>query len=95
VPKVIIVIEGIDLCLDSNGNAVEPQFWLPSDIPPHIKIILTSRTDQAYFIGNCTVLRHQISQGKKDKIISKFNPSIKTILDSNKDLSLHCLYCIN
>ena len=95
VPKVVIILEGIDLCIDSKGNPVEPQFWLPSNLPPHIKIILTSKVDQTHLIGNCTVLRHQISKEKKDKIIGKFNPNIKMLFESNKDLKLHCLYCIN
>lgn len=71
------MFEGIDLCVDSKGNAVEPQFWLPSKLPPHIKIILTSKTDQTHQINNCAVLRHQMSKEKKDKIINNFNKKVK------------------
>ena len=29
IPKVLIMIEGIDECVDAKGHLVDPTFWLP------------------------------------------------------------------
>lgn len=55
-------MEGIDLCLDARGNYVEPQFWLPSDIPNNIKLILTAKEEDSVLLDNCVSLNHQLTQ---------------------------------
>lgn len=72
VPKVVIVIEGIDECFDIRGNLVETQFWLPSQIPKNIKLILTAKSIKQGEVNDATILRHHLSHEKKNKIYSKF-----------------------
>jgi hypothetical protein len=43
IPKVVVIIEGIDECFDSKGNLVDTEFWLPHEIPKNIKLILTTK----------------------------------------------------
>ena len=41
--KFIIIIDGVDLMLDSNGNLDESLSWLPEKIPANITIVLSAR----------------------------------------------------
>ena len=41
------------MCIDSRGSYVEPQFWLPSQIPENIKLILTSKKNDVQLMQNC------------------------------------------
>lgn len=91
----VIILEGIDLCLDSKGNYVEPQFWLPSSIPPHIKLILTARDNEELVVNNSIVLRHQLTQDKRDKIIRTYSERVIQLENKDKDLSLYTLFALN
>ena len=94
-PKVIILIEGIDLCVDSKGVLVEPQFWLPSEIPSNIKFVLTSSNHNAQLTLNCGVLRHQMSTMKKERIIGGFCQKIQQLSQQNNEIPLQYLNPLN
>lgn len=82
-PKVVIVIEGIDECIDLKGNLVEPQFWLPSEIPRNIKLIISTKSINEDLMKNATILRHHISQERSNKIIGNYHNRVVSLHKAN------------
>lgn len=94
VPKVVIVIEGIDECLDSKGNLVENEFWLPQHIPRNVKLILTTKSLKEKQPTQFTILRHYLSHEKREKIVGRLEEKAR-LLSASSNLSLYSLHIIN
>ena len=56
--KVIIIIEGIDKVVDSKGNSINTNFWLPHAAFKNIKMIFTANKNSAVI----TSITDQISE---------------------------------
>lgn len=95
VPKVVIVIEGIDECLDSKGNLVENEFWLPHHIPKNVKLILTTKSLKEKQATQATVLRHYLSHEKREKIVGRLEEKARLLSASCPHLSLYSLHIIS
>lgn len=95
VPKVVIVIEGVDECLDSKGNLVENQFWLPQQIPKNVKLILTTKSLKEKQSAQATILRHYLSQEKREKIVGRLEERARLLSGSCPQLCLYSLHIIS
>jgi hypothetical protein len=89
VPKVVIVIEGVDDYTDLKGNMVQPQFWLPSQIPSNVKIIISTKGSGEGLIRGATIFRHHFSEEKRRKIIDGYNGRVVSLHAANDKLSLY------
>lgn len=95
IPKVLILVEGVDECTDARGHPVDPSFWLPSALPSNVRLVLSAKSAQVGTVPEATVLHQHLSQSQKATITQGLSPAARAIVSRNPDFNLYTLKVID